>query len=67
MLEKKASGAPRIDEVATVKSGAAPGGPFGGETAQRTTTEGTLHRYSLHYLIYFITQHRPGNPPQDQP
>ena len=63
MLERDASGSPRIDEAATMKSDAAPGGTLGGTSTQRGTTEKATRWYPLEFLIPLIAKARPRNPP----
>jgi hypothetical protein len=67
MIERKASGAPQVDAAATLKSGAAPGGPLDGESAQRTTIAGHADRFWLKFIVTLITTPPPGNPPQAHP
>jgi hypothetical protein len=61
MYEKQASGAPRTNDVHTMTSGAAPGGPLGGSSTHRPTTDAIAHGYPLQFLIALIKKPNPGS------
>jgi hypothetical protein len=65
MLENNSPGAPRINEAATLKSGAAPGGSPASNSAQHATDARPPYRYSLWFLVSLIAKPDRNDPPQD--